>query len=60
MTPPRPLTRFGVGSRLQADSPATPAVSEEILLPAPEVSIVRRESAGWYSETHVANLTVGP
>lgn len=57
---PRPLTRFGAGSRLQADSPATPAVSEEILLPAPEVSIVRRQSAGWYSETHAANLTVGP
>lgn len=57
---PRPLTRFGAGSRLQADSLATPAVSEEILLPKPEVSIVRRESAGWYSETHAANLTVGP
>jgi hypothetical protein len=57
---PRPLTRFGGGSRLQADSAATPAVSEEILLPAPEVNRIRRESAGWYSEAHVANLTVGP
>ena len=57
---PRPLTRFGIGSRLQADSAATPAVSEEILLPAPEANLIRREIAGWYSETHVANLTVGP
>jgi hypothetical protein len=57
---PRPLTRFGAGSRLQADSPATPSASEEILLPAPEVHRVRREPAGWYSETHLANLTVGP
>lgn len=57
---PRPLTRFGIGSRLQADSAATPAVSEEILLPAPEANLIRRETAGWFSETHVANLTVGP
>jgi hypothetical protein len=57
---PRPLTRFGAGSRLQADSPATPAVSEEILLPAPEVNRIRRQNAEWYSETHVPNLTVGP
>ena len=57
---PRPLTRFGIGSRLQADSAATPAVSEEILLPAPEANLIRREIAGWFSETHVANLTVGP
>ena len=56
---PRPLTRFGAGSRLQADAAATTAVSEEILLPAPEVGRIRRESAGWYSETHVVNLTVG-
>lgn len=57
---PHPLTRFGIGSRLQADSAATPAVSEEILLPVPDANLVRREMAGWYSETHVANLTVGP
>jgi hypothetical protein len=57
---PRPLTRFGAGSRLQADSAATPATSEEILLPLPEVDRVRREPAGWFSETHLANLTVGP
>jgi hypothetical protein len=59
-TAPRPLTRFGPGSRLQADSAATPAASEEILLPAPEVNRIRRETTGWYSETHVPNLTVGP
>jgi hypothetical protein len=57
---PRPLTRFGVGSRLQADSAATPTVSEEILLPAPEVNRVRRQSTEWFSETHVPNFTVGP
>lgn len=56
----RPLTRFGAGSRLQADSAATPAVSEEILLPAPEVNRIRRQNAEWYSETHLPNLTVGP
>ena len=57
---PRPLTRFGAGSRLQADSPATPAVSEEILLPLPEVNRIRRQNAEWISETHVPNFTVGP
>jgi hypothetical protein len=57
---PRPLTRFGSGSRLQSDSAATPAVNEEILLPAPEVKQIRRESAEWFSETHVPNITVGP
>ena len=57
---PRPLTRFGIGSRLQADSAATPAVSEEILLPAPEVNRVRQQNAEWFSETHVPNFTVGP
>jgi hypothetical protein len=57
---PRPLTRFGSGSRLQADDAATPAVSEEILLPAPEAKSIRRENAEWFSETHVPNFTVGP
>jgi hypothetical protein len=57
---PRPLTRFGVGSRLQADSAATPTVSEEILLPAPEANRIRRQNAEWFSETHVPNFTIGP
>jgi hypothetical protein len=57
---PRPLTRFGAGSRLQADNPATPAVNEEIVLPAPEVKRIRRENAEWFSETNVPNITVGP
>lgn len=57
---PRPLTRFGAGSRLQSDSPATAAVSEEILLPAPEVHSIRRQNSEWFSETHAANFTVGP
>jgi hypothetical protein len=56
---PRALTRFGSGSRLQAASLANATVSEEILLPAPEASGLRREAAGWYSETHVTNVTVG-
>jgi len=46
---PRPLTRFGSGSRLQADNAATPTVSEEVLLPAPEVKSIRRENAEWFS-----------
>lgn len=57
---PRPLTRFGAGSRLQADVAATPTVSEEIVLPAPETNRIRRESAEWYSETYLPNLTLGP
>ncbi len=55
----RPLSRFGTGSRLQADVSGTPA-SEEILLPAPEVNRLRRQNAEWFSETHLPNLTVGP
>ena len=55
----RPLSRFGTGSRLQADVSGTPA-SEEILLPAPEVERLRRQNAEWFSETHLPNLTVGP
>jgi hypothetical protein len=57
---PRPLTLFGAGSRLQADDAATPAVSEEVLLPAPEANRIRRQNAEWFSEIHVSNLTVGP
>lgn len=57
---PRPLTRFGTGARLQADSAVTPTVSEEILLPAPEVNRIRRQNAEWFSETHVPNITAGP
>ena len=57
---PRPLTRFGAGSRLQADDATTPAVSEEVLLPAPEATRIRRQNAEWFSEIHVSNLTVGP
>ena len=57
---PRPLTLFGFGSRLQADDAATPAVSEEVLLPAPEATRIRRQNAEWFSEIHVSNLTVGP
>jgi hypothetical protein len=57
---PRPLTLFGAGSRLQADDASTPAVSEEVLLPAPEANRIRRQNAEWYSEIHVSNLTVGP
>jgi hypothetical protein len=57
---PRPLTLFGAGSRLQADDAATPTVSEEVLLPLPEATRIRRQNAEWFSEIHVSNLTVGP
>lgn len=56
---PRPLTRFGAGARLQADVTATPTVSEEVLLPAPEIHRIRRQNAQWYSEIHLSNLPLG-
>jgi hypothetical protein len=56
---PRALTRFGVGIRLQADNATTPAVSEEILLPTPEVNRIRRRNAQWFSEIRLPNLTLG-
>lgn len=56
---PRPLTRFGTGVRLQADDPATSAVSEEIFLPEPETTRIRRQNAQWYSEIHLSNLPLG-
>ncbi len=52
----RPLTRFGTGARLQADLPATPAVSEEVLLPEPDARVVRRQDDQWFSEIHTINL----
>lgn len=57
---PRALTRFGTGPRLQADDATTATTSEEILLPAPEPNRIRRQSAEWFSETHLPNITVGP
>lgn len=56
---PRPLTRFGTGARLQADVTATPTVSEEVLLPEPEIHRIRRQNAQWYSEIHLSNLPLG-
>ncbi|ETX04317.1 hypothetical protein [Candidatus Entotheonella palauensis] len=53
---PRSLTRFGTGTRLQADMPETPSVSEEVLLPEPQPKRIRRQNAQWYSEIHVSNL----
>ena len=53
---PRPLTRFGTGLRLQADDTLTPAFSEEVLLPEPEINRIRRHNAQWYSEIHMSNL----
>ncbi len=52
----RPLTRFGSGVRLRADLPATPAASEEVLLPEPEVQLIRRQNQQWFSEIHTSNL----
>ena len=56
----RPLTRFGAGALLQADDPATTTVSEEVPLPAPDINLVRRQNAQWYSEINVPNITLGP
>lgn len=56
---PRPLTHFGTGVRLQADSAATPAISEEVLLPEPKINRIRRRDAQWYSEIHQSNLPLG-
>lgn len=56
---PRPMTRFGTGARLQADVAATPTVSEEVLLPEPEINRIRRQNAQWYSEIHLSNLPLG-
>lgn len=53
---PRSLTLFGTGTRLQADVPETPSVSEEVLLPEPEPKRIRNQNAQWYSEIHVSNL----
>lgn len=55
-----PLTRFGAGALLQADNPATATVSEEVPLPAPDINLVRRQNAQWYSEINVPNITLGP
>jgi hypothetical protein len=53
---PRPLTRSGSGIPLQADSLATPSVSEEVLLPQPNVNRIRYQASQWYSEVHMSNL----
>lgn len=56
---PRPLTRFGTGARLQADVAGTPTISEEVLLPEPEINRIRRQDAQWFSEIHLSNLPLG-
>ncbi|MFO1418190.1 MAG: hypothetical protein U1E83_05920 [Methylotetracoccus sp.] len=56
---PRPLTRFGTGARLQADVAGTPTISEEVLLPEPEINRIRRQNAQWFSEIHLSNLPLG-
>ncbi len=53
---PRPLTRFGTGIRLQADDTGTSTVSEEVLLPEPGISRIRRQNDQWYSDIHLSNL----
>lgn len=53
---PRPLTRYGTGIRLQADTAETPTLSEEVRLPEPEINRIRRQNAQWYSEIHLSNL----
>ena len=56
----RALTRFGTGALLRADDPATATVSEQVLLPLPEVDLIRLQNTQWYSETRVPNITLGP
>lgn len=57
---PRPLTRFGSGLRLQADVPETATVSEQVLLPEPDVRRIQRQNAQWYSDIYLLNLPVEP
>ncbi len=56
----RALTRFGTGALLRADDPSTTTVSEQVLLPLPEVDLIRLQNTQWYSETRVPNITLGP
>ena len=53
---PRPMTQNGTGVRLQNDDLSTPTVSEQVLLPEPEVNRIRRADAQWFSEIHLSNL----
>jgi hypothetical protein len=55
---PYPLTRWGGGIRLQADAgdSETSTVLEEVLLPEPGISRIRRQQAQWYSEIYLFNL----
>ncbi|MEM9598646.1 MAG: hypothetical protein AAGD06_30550 [Acidobacteriota bacterium] len=53
---PRPLTRFGPGTLLQADDAGTPDISEAVHLPEPEAQRIRRQNAQWFSEIHMLNL----
>ncbi|NEQ45481.1 MAG: hypothetical protein F6K00_18840 [Leptolyngbya sp. SIOISBB] len=55
---PLPLTRFGTGIRLQAEDAATPSVSEEVLLPQPDIRRIQRQNAQWYSDIYLSNLSV--
>ena len=55
---PRPLTRYGPGIRLQADDAGTADVSEEVLLPEPDVRRIQRQNAQWYSDIYLSNLPI--
>ena len=55
---PRPLTRYGPGIRLQADDTGTADVSEEVLLPEPDIRRIQRQNAQWYSDIYLSNLPV--
>ena len=55
---PRPLTRYGGGVFLQADSPSTPTISEEVVLPKPKVNRIRHQNSQWFSEIHLSNLPI--
>ncbi|VAX01212.1 hypothetical protein MNBD_GAMMA22-3090 [hydrothermal vent metagenome] len=55
---PRPLTQFGDGVVLQADLSETAEISEEVILPKPEINRIRYQNSQWFSEIFMFNLTL--
>ena len=49
------LTRYGTGLRLRADDIATPGASEEVLLPEPDITRIRKQNSQWFSEIQMSN-----
>jgi hypothetical protein len=57
-TQPRPLTRYGTGFMLRADDPNTEDVSEEILLPEPNINRIQHHETQWYSDIYLSNFAI--